>query len=101
MSLDRKDLKMTLVGDIDVIDMVKKLRKLGHAEILSVGPGNEVKKKVLKQHEEEKNKEKIEDKKYRNPAMSLSNHIKRVMWNNLGLGFRVLDIFRLFKIKIY
>ena len=87
-----------MVGDVDVIDVVEKLRKLCHVEILSVGLVNEVKKKVLKkQHEEEK----IEDKKYRDPASSLSNRIGRVMWNNSSLGFRVLDIFRLFKIKNY
>ncbi|WJX71248.1 hypothetical protein P8452_55261 [Trifolium repens] len=37
VSVEMKDQKMTLIGDIDTIDVVGKLRKLCHAEIISVG----------------------------------------------------------------
>ena len=51
-----------MVGNFDAIDIVEKLSKLCLAKVLSFGLVTEVKKKVLKQHQEEKNKEKIEDK---------------------------------------
>ena len=37
--------KFTVIGDIDPVDVVNKLRKLCHTEILSVGPAQEEKKK--------------------------------------------------------
>ncbi|KAL5567889.1 hypothetical protein UlMin_024464 [Ulmus minor] len=38
ISMDMKDKKLTVVGDIDPVSLVSKLRKLCYAEILSVGP---------------------------------------------------------------
>jgi carbamoylphosphate synthase small subunit len=52
-----KDQKMTLIGDIDTIDVVGKLRKICHAEIISVGPAKQEKKK------EEQRKRYDDDKK--------------------------------------
>jgi hypothetical protein len=43
--MDMKDKKLTVIGDIDPVDVVSKLRKLCHTEILSVGPAKEEKKK--------------------------------------------------------
>jgi hypothetical protein len=43
--MDMKNQKLTLVGDIDPVDIVNKLRKNCQVEILSVGPAKEEKKK--------------------------------------------------------
>ncbi|XP_041014831.1 heavy metal-associated isoprenylated plant protein 39-like isoform X2 [Juglans microcarpa x Juglans regia] len=42
---DLEDKKMTVIGDIDPVDIVSKLRKLCRPEILSVGPAKEPEKK--------------------------------------------------------
>jgi hypothetical protein len=39
-----KDQKLTLIGDIDPVRVVAKLRKICHADIVSVGPAKEEKK---------------------------------------------------------
>ncbi|OIW12536.1 hypothetical protein TanjilG_04700 [Lupinus angustifolius] len=44
VTVDMKGKKLTLIGDIDPINMVAKLRKLCHTEIVSVGPAKEDKK---------------------------------------------------------
>lgn len=54
VSLDMKDQKLTLTGDIDVVHVVGKLRKLCHPKILSVGPAKEPKKEEKKKPAEEK-----------------------------------------------
>ena len=36
--MDMKDKKMTVIGDVDPVSIVGRLRKLCHPEILSVGP---------------------------------------------------------------
>ncbi|XVF12553.1 hypothetical protein REPUB_Repub08aG0128600 [Reevesia pubescens] len=45
VSLDSKDQKLTVTGDIDPVVAVRKLRKLCHTEIVSVGPAKEPEKK--------------------------------------------------------
>ncbi|KAI4351635.1 hypothetical protein L6164_005978 [Bauhinia variegata] len=45
VSVDMKNKKLTLIGDIDPVDVVAKLKKLSHTEILTVGPAKEEKKK--------------------------------------------------------
>jgi carbamoylphosphate synthase small subunit len=62
-----KDQKMTLIGDIDTIDVVGKLRKLCHAEIISVGPAKQGKKGYQMKMEEEKNKKKDNDNDKKKP----------------------------------
>ncbi|KAK7279904.1 hypothetical protein RJT34_24964 [Clitoria ternatea] len=54
VSVDMKDKKLTLTGDIDPVDVVAKLRKFCHTEIVSVGPAKEPKKD---------DKEKVDEKK--------------------------------------
>ncbi|KAK8484891.1 hypothetical protein V6N13_046230 [Hibiscus sabdariffa] len=44
ISMDMKDKKLTVTGDVDPINVVRKLRKQCHAEILTVGPAKEEKK---------------------------------------------------------
>ena len=38
ISVDMKEQKLTIIGDIDPVKVAGKLRKLGYAEIVSVGP---------------------------------------------------------------
>ena len=45
IEVSMKDQKMTVTGDIDPVVVVCKLRKGWYAEILSVGPAKEEKKK--------------------------------------------------------
>ncbi|XP_061355782.1 heavy metal-associated isoprenylated plant protein 39-like [Gastrolobium bilobum] len=61
ISVDMKDHKMTLMGDIDPVYVVEKLRKLCHAEIFSVGPAKGPAEK--KKEEEKKNVERKKDPK--------------------------------------
>ncbi|KAL6123179.1 PREDICTED: FK506-binding protein 4-like [Fragaria vesca subsp. vesca] len=60
ISMDMKDQKLTVTGDIDPVGLVSKLRKLCRTEIVSVGPAKEEKKKEEPKKEEAK---KGEDKK--------------------------------------
>ncbi|TKY45258.1 25S rRNA (uracil2634-N3)-methyltransferase [Spatholobus suberectus] len=48
VSVDVKDKKMTLSGDIDPVSAVTKLRKWCHTEIVTVGPAKEEKKEPAK-----------------------------------------------------
>ncbi|XP_059444657.1 heavy metal-associated isoprenylated plant protein 39-like [Corylus avellana] len=52
IEMNMKDQKMTVIGDVDPVDIVKKVKKYWHTEILTVGPAKEEKKK-----EDEKKKE--------------------------------------------
>ncbi|KAK7837382.1 heavy metal-associated isoprenylated plant protein 39 [Quercus suber] len=66
ISMDMKDKKLTVTGDIDPVDVVNKLRKLCFTEIVSVGPAKEEKKKEEPKKEEPKkdDKKKEEPKAY-------------------------------------
>ncbi|XP_072969259.1 heavy metal-associated isoprenylated plant protein 39-like [Typha angustifolia] len=54
ITVDMKDKKLTVIGSVDPVDVVGKLRKLWCAEILSVGPAKEEKKKEEPKKEEPK-----------------------------------------------
>ncbi|CAL0316020.1 unnamed protein product [Lupinus luteus] len=54
VSVDMKGKKLTLIGDIDPINTVAKLRKLCHTEIVSVGPAKEEKKEETKKEDPKK-----------------------------------------------
>ncbi|ONK59180.1 uncharacterized protein A4U43_C08F3810 [Asparagus officinalis] len=58
ITIDMKDRKMTVVGDIDPINVVNKLRKYWATEISFVGPAKEPEKK-----KDDPNKKKDDDKK--------------------------------------
>ncbi|XP_021892070.1 heavy metal-associated isoprenylated plant protein 12-like isoform X1 [Carica papaya] len=45
VSVEMKEKKLTVIGEIDVVEVVSKLRKLCHTEIISVGPAKEPEKK--------------------------------------------------------
>ncbi|TXG71017.1 hypothetical protein EZV62_005952 [Acer yangbiense] len=61
IQMDMKDKKLTVVGDIDPVEIVGKLRKLCYTEIVSVGPAKEPEKKKEEPKKEEPKKP--EDKK--------------------------------------
>ncbi|MBS2599586.1 cation transporter, partial [Salmonella enterica subsp. enterica serovar Typhimurium] len=56
ISLDMKDKKLTVTGDVDPVHIVGKLRKLCHTEIVSVGPAKEPEKKKEEPKKEEPKK---------------------------------------------
>ena len=49
ISVDMKDSKLTVIGLIDPVDVVARLRKVGSAAIVSVGPAKEEKKDAKKE----------------------------------------------------
>ncbi|KAL4384956.1 hypothetical protein GQ457_15G002360 [Hibiscus cannabinus] len=52
-----KDQKLTVTGDIDPVKAVRKLRKLCHTDIVSVGPAKQPEKKKEEPKKEEPKKE--------------------------------------------
>ncbi|KAL8556739.1 hypothetical protein ACS0TY_004269 [Phlomoides rotata] len=62
LAMDMKEKKLTVIGNIDPVQVVSKLRKSWHAEILTVGPAKEPEKKDEKK-EEKKDDKKDEEKK--------------------------------------
>ncbi|KAI9173868.1 hypothetical protein LWI28_007871 [Acer negundo] len=64
LAMDMKDQKLTVIGDIDPIQVVNKLRqKKWHTEILSVGPKDEKKPDEKKPEEKKPEEKKPEEKK--------------------------------------
>lgn len=57
ISMDMKDKKMTVVGMVDPVDLVLKLRKIWPTEIISVGPAKEPEKAKEETKKDEKKKE--------------------------------------------
>jgi len=58
ISLDMKYKKMALIGDIDPVNVVSKLRKLCHAEIISIETAKEEKKKGKKERRRKERRKK-------------------------------------------
>ncbi|KAF5732388.1 hypothetical protein HS088_TW18G01082 [Tripterygium wilfordii] len=90
ISMDMKDQKLTVTGDIDPVVVVRKLRKLCPTTIVSVGPAKEPEKKKEepKKEEPKKTEEKKKDpndvselvKAYKayNPHMTTYYHVRSV-----------------------
>ncbi|XP_030502185.2 heavy metal-associated isoprenylated plant protein 39 [Cannabis sativa] len=57
ISMDSKDMKLTVTGDIDPVSLVSKLRKHCNADILSVGPPKAPEKKKEEPKKEEPKKQ--------------------------------------------
>ncbi|KAI3986239.1 hypothetical protein MKX01_014363 [Papaver californicum] len=57
VSVDMKEMKLTVIGDVDPVEVVNKLRKLCHTAIISVGPAKEPEKKEEPKKEEPKKEE--------------------------------------------
>lgn len=60
--MDMKEKKLTVIGDVDPVEIVSKLRKQWWTEILTVGPAKEEKKDGEKK-EEDKKKDQNEQQK--------------------------------------
>lgn len=59
-----KDQKLTVIGQMDPVAVVKKLKKVGKVDIISVGPAKEEKKEEKKaDKKDEKKDDKKSDKK--------------------------------------
>ncbi|KAI4383104.1 hypothetical protein MLD38_008982 [Melastoma candidum] len=64
IAVELKDQKLTVIGTMDTVAVVKKLKKVGKVDIVSVGPAKEEKKGDDKKGEDKKGDDKKgEDKK--------------------------------------
>ncbi|KAE9605377.1 hypothetical protein Lal_00025592 [Lupinus albus] len=57
ISMDMKEKKLTIIGTVDPVNVVSKLRKYWHTVILAVGPAKEPEKKEEPKKEEAKKEE--------------------------------------------
>ncbi|CAL0318407.1 unnamed protein product [Lupinus luteus] len=57
ISMDMKEKKLTVIGTVDPVNVVSKLRKYWHTVILAVGPAKEPEKKEEPKKEEPKKEE--------------------------------------------
>lgn len=55
--MDMKERKLTVIGDTDPVQVVSKLRKFWHTEILTVGPAKEQDKKKDDANKDDKKKD--------------------------------------------
>ncbi|KAL2342722.1 hypothetical protein Fmac_004007 [Flemingia macrophylla] len=74
ISMDMKEKKLTVVGDIDPVKVVSKLRKTWRTEILSVGPAKEPEKK--KDDDKKDDKKKKDDDKKKDPNQQIEELVK-------------------------
>lgn len=74
ISMDTKDKKLTVIGDVDPVCIVSKLRKLGHTDIVSVGPAKDPKKEAEEKKKAEERKK--EEEKRREEAKRLAELCK-------------------------
>ncbi|KAG9158529.1 hypothetical protein Leryth_016166 [Lithospermum erythrorhizon] len=74
LSVDMNERKMTVVGDVDPVQVIRKLRKSWHAEIVTVGPAKEEKKDDKK--EEKKDDGKKEGDKNKTEAEQIAELVK-------------------------
>ncbi|KAE8733926.1 hypothetical protein F3Y22_tig00000916pilonHSYRG00298 [Hibiscus syriacus] len=56
IAVDLKDQKLTVIGEMDAVAVVKKLKKVGKVDIISIGPAKEEKKKEKKKEEKKEEK---------------------------------------------
>ncbi|KAJ6935891.1 heavy metal-associated isoprenylated plant protein 39-like [Populus alba x Populus x berolinensis] len=91
ISMDMKDKKLTVIGDVDTVHIVSKLRKLCNTEIITVGPAKEPEKKKEEPKKEEPKKQEDPKKKEQdavaelvkaykayNPPMTTYYHVRSV-----------------------
>ncbi|KAI3792388.1 hypothetical protein L2E82_06265 [Cichorium intybus] len=69
LAMDMKDKKLTVIGDVDPVDIVGKLKKCWHTEILTVGPAKEEKKDGDKKGGDKKDDDKDKKKKEEEEAI--------------------------------
>ncbi|KAK6137391.1 hypothetical protein DH2020_028863 [Rehmannia glutinosa] len=71
LAIDMKEKKLTVVGDVDPVEIVSKLRKSWHTEILTVGPAKEPEKK------KEDDKKKVESEQIAELLKMYKNYNKQ------------------------
>ncbi|PON39907.1 Heavy metal transport/detoxification superfamily protein [Trema orientale] len=76
--MDMKEKKLTVVGDVDPVEVVSKLRKTWYTEIVSVGPAKEEKKKEddKKKDEGKKDEGKKDENKPKDEKEQIADLIK-------------------------
>ncbi|KAL8088905.1 heavy metal-associated isoprenylated plant protein 39-like isoform X2 [Apium graveolens] len=80
ISIEMKDKKLTVIGDVDPIALVNKLKKLCHTELLTVGPAKEPeKKKDDKKEDDKKDDEKKKEQQIQDLIMAYPYYNPYVM----------------------
>ncbi|KAK4435399.1 Heavy metal-associated isoprenylated plant protein 39 [Sesamum alatum] len=77
LAMDMKERKLTVVGDVDPVQIVSKLRKSWHTEIVTVGPAKEPEKK--KEEEKKDDKKKEDEKKKEDDKKKESEQIAELL----------------------
>ncbi|KAL2330232.1 hypothetical protein Fmac_017813 [Flemingia macrophylla] len=83
ISMDMKEKKLTVIGTVDPVNLVSKLRKYWHTDIVSVGPAKEPEKKEepkkeeAKKEEEKKEEGKKEEEKKEEPKKEKKEEEKK------------------------
>ncbi|KAL5856685.1 hypothetical protein ACOSQ3_004143 [Xanthoceras sorbifolium] len=75
VGIDMKNRKMMVIGDMDPVDIVIKLRKLCHAEIVSVGPAKEAEKNEERAAQERKEEPKKADDVFQTPRRPIPSNV--------------------------
>lgn len=84
ISMDMKEKKLTVTGDVDPVVIVSKLRKICHTTIVSVGPEKEEKKPEAKKDEPKKEDPKKAAEEKKKQEEKLAEFIKACQaYNNL------------------
>lgn len=78
IAMDLKEKKMTVIGTVDPVEVVSKLKKKWYTEILMVGPAKEPEKKKEEPKKEEPKKEegKKEDDKKKKEEQQIAELVK-------------------------
>ncbi|XP_047323916.1 heavy metal-associated isoprenylated plant protein 39-like [Impatiens glandulifera] len=76
ISMDAKENKITLLGFLDPVKVVAKLRKLGHAEIVTVGPPDKPKEEPKKEEVVKKPEEKKGDDDKKKEEKQIADLVK-------------------------
>ncbi|KAK4422570.1 Heavy metal-associated isoprenylated plant protein 39 [Sesamum alatum] len=63
LAMDMKEKKLTVVGNVDPVQVVGKLRKSWHTDIVTVGPAKEAEKKPQEPKKDDSKKESDDKKK--------------------------------------
>ncbi|KAA0042592.1 hypothetical protein IC582_022551 [Cucumis melo] len=83
ISMDMKEKKLTVTGDVDPVVIVSKLRKICHTTIVSVGPEKEEKKPEPKKDEPKKEDPKKVAEEKKKEEQRLAEFIKACQAYNL------------------
>ncbi|KAI3944747.1 hypothetical protein MKW98_021205, partial [Papaver atlanticum] len=82
VAINSKESKMTVIGDVDPVEVVNKLRKRCHTTIISVGPKEEPKKQEPKKEEPKKEEPKKEEPKKCTAEQQLADYISAYKAHN-------------------